>query len=137
MRESKSFSKSPGYYHWVPVIFIFLFVYLSIFSVNKSLLTTVKKSISWFKSFKILLKCRNSAPEVFCHRRVFCRCVTNFRGTYLCVGVISTKLQSGFVEMTLLRCCSPVVLLHVWGASSLENTCGGLLLNKDSFIYNF
>ena len=36
VEESKSFSKAPGYYHWVLVIFIFiyLFLFLFIFSVN-------------------------------------------------------------------------------------------------------
>ena len=56
---------------------------------------------------------------------------------YQCLGVNLTKLQSGFVEIALMRCCSPVGLLHVWGVSSLENTSGGLLLNGYNFIYNF
>ena len=43
VEESKSFSKAPGYYHWIHVIFIYLFVHLFIFSVNKFLLTTVNK----------------------------------------------------------------------------------------------
>ena len=43
VKESKNFSKAPGYYHWVLVIFIYLFVDLLIFSVNKFLLTTVSK----------------------------------------------------------------------------------------------
>ena len=58
-------------------------------------------------------------------------------GAYLCVDVIIIKLQSGFAEMALLRCCSPVGLLNVWGSSFLENNCGGLLLNGDNFTYNF
>ena len=60
-----------------------------------------------------------------------------FSGAYLCVGVILIKLQSGFVEIALLRCCSPVGLFHIWGESPLENTSEGLLLNGDNFIYNF
>ena len=43
VKESKNFSKAPGYYHWVLVIFIYLYVDLFIFSVNKFLLTTVNK----------------------------------------------------------------------------------------------
>ena len=43
VKESKNFSKAPGCYHWVLVIFIYLFVDLFIFSVNKFLLTTVNK----------------------------------------------------------------------------------------------
>ena len=60
-----------------------------------------------------------------------------FSGAYLCVGLILIKLQSGFVEIAFLHCCSPVGLLHVCGASSLGNTSGGLLLNRDNFIYDF
>ena len=43
---SKSFSKAPGYNHWVLVIFILicLFIHLFNFSVNKFLLTTVNKN---------------------------------------------------------------------------------------------
>ena len=58
-------------------------------------------------------------------------------GACLWMGVILIKLQSSFVEIALLRWCSPVGLLHVWGASSLENTSGGLLLNGDNCVYNF
>ena len=35
------------------------------------------------------------------------------------------------------RCCSPVGLLRVCGNSFLDNTSGGLLLNKDNFICDF
>ena len=49
-----------------------------------------------------------------------------FSEVYLCVGVILIKLQSGFVEIALLRCCFPVGLLHVWGTSSFENKSGGV-----------
>ena len=44
MEESKSFSKAPGYYHSVLVIFIYLFVYLFIFSLNKFFSTTVNRT---------------------------------------------------------------------------------------------
>ena len=50
MEESKSFSRDPGYYHWVLVIFIIiiiiLFVYLYIFIANKFLLKTLNKNYS-------------------------------------------------------------------------------------------
>ena len=66
------------------------------------------------------------------------RMCCDFFGAYLCVGVILVKLQiCGFVEIALLLCCSPVGLFYAWGASFSENTSGGLLLNKDNFIYNF
>ena len=44
---------------------------------------------------------------------------------------------SGFVEITILHCSSPMGLLHVYRASISENTSGGLLLNKDNLIYDF
>ena len=60
MEKPKSFSKAPGYYDWVRVIFIYSFLYLYIFSVNKFLkkflvlITTVNKTfynLSHFKFF--------------------------------------------------------------------------------------
>ena len=51
--------------------------------------------------------------------------------------VVSKKLQSSFVEITFLRGYSPVCFLCVFSASFLGNTSGGLVLNKDNFIYGF
>ena len=65
------------------------------------------------------------------------RVCCEFAGAYLCVGVILIKLQSDFIEIVLLFCYSLGNLLHVWGAYSFKNTPGGLLLNRDNFIYNF
>ena len=45
VEESKGFSKAPRYYHWVLGIFVYLFVHLFIFSVNKILLTTGNKNV--------------------------------------------------------------------------------------------
>ena len=64
------------------------------------------------------------------------RMCCEFSGVYLCVGVILIKLQSGFVDVALLH-CSPVGLFHVCGAFSLENTSGGLLLNRDNLYTIF
>ena len=47
------------------------------------------------------------------------------------MSVISIKLESGIVEIGLLQEYSPVALIHVCGASFLENTSGGLLPNTD------
>ena len=44
--ELKSFSKVPGCYRWVLVIFIYLFVYSFMFCVKKFYLTTVNKIFS-------------------------------------------------------------------------------------------
>ena len=79
MDKSKSIYRAAGHYHWVLLTFIIViiiiviindiwFVYLSIFIANKFILTTVNKNFSYFKSFKILLTCRISPPEVFSRR---------------------------------------------------------------------
>ena len=65
------------------------------------------------------------------------RMCCEFSGAYLCMGVILKKLQSGFVVIAFLDCCSPVGLLHVCRGSFLEKNSGGLFLNKDNLIYNF
>ena len=44
------------------------------------------------------------------------------------VSVISIKLQSKFIEITLRHGCSPVNLLHIFRTSFLKNTYGWLLL---------
>ena len=137
MEESKIFSKAPGYYHWVLVISIHLFVHLFIFSVNKFILTGVNKTFLKFKSSKILLTCRSSPPEVFSRRKTVLWMCWEYSGTCLCVGVILIKLQSGLVEVALLHCCAPVSWIHFCRASFLSNTSGRLLLSKYNFIYGF
>ena len=43
-------------------------------------------------------------------------------------GMVSIKLQSSFIEITLGHGCSPVRLLHIFGTLFLKNTSGRLLL---------
>ena len=47
-------------------------------------------------------------------------------------SVISIKLQSNFIQITLWQWCSPVNLLHIFRTSFLTNTYRGLLLNLSS-----
>ena len=47
-----------------------------------------------------------------------------------CWSVISMKLKSNFIEITLRHGCSPVNLLHIFRTSFPKNTPGGLLLYK-------
>ena len=61
------------------LLLLLLFVYLISFIANEFLLATVYKNFSNFKSFKIVLTCRISPPEVFSRKGVFCRCAENFR----------------------------------------------------------
>ena len=84
-----------------------------------------------------LLTCRSSLPEMICWGNIFCGCAVHSWRAHLCMGVISLKLQNGFVGIALLRGCSPVGLLGICTAYFLQNTPGGLLLNIDNFMYNF
>ena len=47
-----------------------------------------------------------------------------------CRSVISTKLQSNFIEITLWHRCSPVYLLHIFRTPFCRNTSGWLLLQE-------
>ena len=49
-------------------------------------------------------------------------------GEHLCRSVISIKLQSSFIEITLRHKCSTVKLLHIFRTSFFKNTSGWLLL---------
>ena len=53
---------------------------------------------------------------------------SKFTGDHPCRSVISIKLQSNFIEITLRRGCSPVNLLHIFRTPFPKNTSGGLLL---------
>ena len=53
---------------------------------------------------------------------------SKFIGEYPCRSVISIKLQSNFIEITLRHGCSPVNLLHIFGTPFLKNNSGWLLL---------
>ena len=51
-----------------------------------------------------------------------------YRGTPLLKYVMSIKLQSNFIKITLQHGYSPVNLLHIFRTHFLKNTSGGLLL---------
>ena len=53
---------------------------------------------------------------------------SKYTGDHPCRSVISTKLQSNFIEITLRRGWSPVNLLHIFRTPFPKNTSGGLLL---------
>ena len=48
-------------------------------------------------------------------------------------SVISIKLQSNFIEITLRHGCSPVNLLHIFRTPFPKNNSGRLLLNQRSY----
>ena len=55
---------------------------------------------------------------------------SKFTGKHPCRNVISKKLQSNFIEITLRHGCSPVTLLHISRTSFYKNTSGGLFLHR-------
>ena len=102
-------------------LFLFIFCVLFIFSVNKFLLTIVNKNFLKIKCFKLFFFMQKQfSGGALTEEGVLWMCC-RFSGAYLFVGVILTKLRSGFVAIALLHFCSPVSLLHVCGASFLEN----------------
>ena len=69
----------------------------------------------------------SSHPEVFLGKDVRKIC-SKFTGEHLCRSVISIKLQSKFIEITIRHGCSPVNLLHIFRTPFPENTSEGMLL---------
>ena len=80
---------------------------------------------------------RSSRPEVFSGKGVP-KIYSKFTGEYLCRSVISKKLSSNLIEITLQHGRSPVNLLHIFRKPFLKNTYGRLLLNQylQSWILN-
>ena len=71
---------------------------------------------------------RSSRSDVFLVEGVLKIC-SKFTGEHPCRNVISIKLQSNFIEITLRHGCSPVNLLHIFRIPFSKNTSGGLLLD--------
>ena len=65
------------------------------------------------KIVKTLKISRSSRPDVFL-RKVVLKIWSKFTGEHSCRNVISIKLQSNFIEITLRHECSPVNLLHIF-----------------------
>ena len=70
---------------------------------------------------------RSSSRDVFLGKGVLNIC-SKFTGENPCRSVISIKLQSNYIEITLRHGCSPVNLLHN-SRTFPKNTYGGLLLH--------
>ena len=69
---------------------------------------------------------RSSHPDVFLVKGVL-KISNKFTGEHPCRIVISIKLQSSFIKITLWHGCS-VSLLHIFATPSPRNTSGWLLL---------
>ena len=73
---------------------------------------------------------RTSLPEVLFGKGVLKICI-KFIGEDPCRIVISIKLQSNFIKITLQHWCSPVNLLHIFRTPFSQNTSGGILLSPE------
>ena len=70
---------------------------------------------------------RSSHTDVFIGKGVLKIC-SKFTGEHSCRSVISIKLQSSFIEITLRHGCSPLNLLHNFKIAFPKNTFGWLHL---------
>ena len=77
----------------------------------------------WLKN----LVFRSSPLEVLSNEGVLKLC-RKFIGKHPCRGVISIKLQSNFIEITLWEGSSPVNLLNIFRSTFPRNTSGWLFL---------
>ena len=66
---------------------------------------------------------RSSHPEVFLGKGVLKIC-SKFTGEHPCRSLISIKLQSNFIEITLWHRCSPSNLFYIFRTSFLKSTSG-------------
>ena len=88
------------------------------------------------------LRLRSSRSEVFLGKAVLKIC-SKFTGEHPYRSVISIKLQSNFMEITIRQSnfieiilwygCSPVNLLYIFRTRFLKNTSGWLLLKTTAF----
>ena len=95
---------------------------------NKFLL----KKLGWFKNIFAIQgesssHFRSSHPEVVLVKDVL-KVYSKFTGEHPYRSVISIKLQSNIIEVTLWHECSPVNLLHIFRTTFTKNTSGWLLL---------
>ena len=100
---------------------------LSIIMLDSPLLSFIISRVCAISNWKI--RNRSSRPDVFLRKGVLKIC-SKFTGQHSCRSVISVKLQSNFIEITLQHGCSPVNLLYIFRTPFTKNTYGWLLLKK-------
>ena len=83
-----------------------------------------------FSLFPNIWRINSSHPEVFLGKAVLKIC-SKCTGEHPRRSVISIKLPSSFIEITLRHGCSPVNLLHVFRKPFVKNTSGRLLLKNN------
>ena len=85
-----------------------------------------------FASFLCVLSYRSSSPGVLLRKGVL-KISRKFTGEHPCQSLISIRLKSNFIEITLRHGCSPVNLRHICRTPFSRNTSGWLLLIIISF----
>ena len=102
------------------VIAFFLFSLFLSYDLFTLVLVKVLK-MKWKRSGlkRKIIMARSSRPEVFLGKVVLKIC-SKFTEEYPCRSVISIKLKSNFIEITLWHGCSPVNLLHIFRTPFLK-----------------
>ena len=72
---------------------------------------------------------KTNRPKVFLRKGVL-KIYSKFTGEHPCQKVISIKLQSSFIEITLRHGCSPVNLLYIFSTLSLRIPLEGCLYQE-------
>ena len=72
---------------------------------------------------------RSSHPEVFLRKGVL-KIRNKFTGEHPSRSVISVKLQSNFIEITLWHGCSPINVLHIFRTPFPRSTSGWPLMKS-------
>ena len=106
------------------IIYPYLFILFSYF------VSLISPSLSYsFRHETHSTIYRSSRPEVFLGKGVLKIC-SKFTRDHPYRNVISIKLQSNCIEITLRYVCSPVNYLHILRTPFYKNTSGWLLLKN-------
>ena len=116
--------------NWKWISFLFYMWAWNKVQVNWLSSVTASRLNLWGRYYLELLSSwisRGSHSEVFLVKCVLKIC-SKFTEEHRCQSVITMKLRSNFIEITLRHGCSPVNLLRIFRTPLLKNTSGGLLL---------
>ena len=128
MEESKSISRAPGYYHWVPVTF-FIIIIIIIIVIIVIIITIIILFIylsTFIHAQSVLQRWMGCSADVLG--------ISGDVSVHGCDFIKVAKRLCWDRASVLVFSCGFTSCL---GASSVGNTSGGLLLNGYNFIYNF
>ena len=84
--------------------------------------------ISYIGIFTLLPVKTDAAVQRSSWKKGVLKICSKFTGEHLRRSVISIKLQSNFIDITLWHGCSPLNLLHIFRTSFSKSTSGWMLL---------